>query len=72
MPHRLLREMLRPLRSVQAALILGLEFRALPVSSKDNYSLTGATVRAALEEDAAKGLVPCMMSKLRVERRSRV
>lgn len=45
----------------KAALILGLDFRALPVSHEDGLSLTGETLRAALEEDEAAGRVPFML-----------
>ena len=48
--------------SWQAALILGMQWKALPVSSKDNYALTGAAVRAALEEDKKQGLIPFLLS----------
>jgi glutamate/tyrosine decarboxylase-like PLP-dependent enzyme len=51
------------LYGIQAALILGMQWRALPVSKKDHYSLTGETVRKALEEDRAKGLVPFLLSE---------
>lgn len=47
----------------QAAKILGLKWKALPTYRKDNYALTGETVKAALEEDEKKGLIPFMLSR---------
>jgi glutamate/tyrosine decarboxylase-like PLP-dependent enzyme len=46
----------------QAAKILGLKWKALPTYRKDDYALTGETVKAALEEDEKKGLIPFMLS----------
>lgn len=45
----------------KAATILGLSFRAIEVFAKDNYSLRGDQLEAALKEDVAKGLVPFML-----------
>ncbi|PWY97942.1 PLP-dependent transferase [Testicularia cyperi] len=45
----------------KAALILGLDFRALDVKAEDAYALRGETLRAAMEEDEAQGRVPFML-----------
>lgn len=42
---------------VQAALIMGHPFRAVPVVSEDGFSLRGDALRAVMEEDRAAGLV---------------
>jgi aromatic-L-amino-acid decarboxylase len=42
----------------KAASILHLSLRTLDVSAEDNFSLRGATLRAALEEDEARGRRP--------------
>jgi aromatic-L-amino-acid decarboxylase len=42
----------------KAGQILGMPFRALSVHADDGYALRGETLRAAVEEDLAKGLVP--------------
>ncbi|GAC76266.1 hypothetical protein PANT_20d00029 [Moesziomyces antarcticus T-34] len=47
--------------AAKAALILGLDFRALPVSAESSYSLSGATLAAAIAEDVALGRVPFML-----------
>ena len=47
----------------QAALILGMTFRAVAVSSADGYSLRGEALKAAMEEDIGKGLVPFFVSE---------
>ena len=39
-------------------MILGLEFRAVPVSVADNYALRGDVLRKAMEADKAAGYVP--------------
>ena len=44
----------------KAALILGLDFRALPVSAPD-YSLSAATLASAIAEDTALGRVPFLL-----------
>ncbi len=49
--------------AVKAALILGLDFRALHVSREDAYALRGETLRSALEEDTRAGRVPFMLSR---------
>ncbi|KAH9813776.1 pyridoxal phosphate-dependent transferase [Melampsora americana] len=45
----------------KAALVLGLRWRSLPVKSQDGWSLRGETLRQALEDDVANGLIPCML-----------
>jgi aromatic-L-amino-acid decarboxylase len=45
----------------KAALILGLDFRALEVTAEDGFGLRGATLEAALREDEAAGRVPFML-----------
>lgn len=45
----------------KSALVLGLRWRSLPVKSQDGWSLRGETLRRALEEDVANGLIPCML-----------
>lgn len=45
----------------KAASILGHRFRALEVTQADDLSLRGETLRLALEEDTAKGLIPFML-----------
>jgi aromatic-L-amino-acid decarboxylase len=45
----------------KAALVLGLNFRAIEVYAKDAYALRGDLLEAALREDAAKGLVPFLL-----------
>lgn len=47
--------------AAKAALILGLDFRALPVKKEDGFALRGATLKAALEEDDGAGRVPFML-----------
>jgi aromatic-L-amino-acid decarboxylase len=47
----------------QAALILGLVFRAVPVSSADGYALRGDALRSAMEEDVKNGLIPFYVSE---------
>lgn len=42
----------------QAAVLLGLQFRAVPVSAKDGYSMRGEALRQVIEKDVATGLVP--------------
>lgn len=42
---------------------MGLKWKSLPTTKKDNYALTGETVRKALEEDEKKGLIPFMLSE---------
>lgn len=39
-------------------MILGLEFRAVPVSVKDNYGLRGDALRKVMESDQKAGYVP--------------
>lgn len=43
---------------VKAGLVLGLEVRALEVKKEDEYGVRGETVRAALQEDVARGKRP--------------
>ncbi|KAJ9116568.1 hypothetical protein QFC20_000500 [Naganishia adeliensis] len=45
----------------KAAIILGMEFRALPTYKKDQYALRADVVREALAEDSKKGLIPFML-----------
>ncbi|KAK6903875.1 hypothetical protein I203_107385 [Kwoniella mangroviensis CBS 8507] len=45
----------------KAALMLGLPFRAIPVSIEDQYSLRGKDVREAIEKDKKAGLVPFLV-----------
>ncbi|EGG09837.1 uncharacterized protein MELLADRAFT_34269, partial [Melampsora larici-populina 98AG31] len=45
----------------KSALVLGLRWRPLPVKSQDGWSLRGDTLRQALEDDVANGLIPCML-----------
>jgi aromatic-L-amino-acid decarboxylase len=47
----------------KAALILGVQFRALEVTADDNFSLRGATLSRALKEDREKGIHPYLLSK---------
>jgi aromatic-L-amino-acid decarboxylase len=46
----------------QAALILGLSFRAVPVAAADGYALRGDALRKVIEEDVKKGLIPFYVS----------
>ncbi|KAJ9475851.1 hypothetical protein PHBOTO_005937 [Pseudozyma hubeiensis] len=46
--------------AAKAALILGLDFRALPVSAP-HYSLDAATLSAAIEEDKSHGRIPFLL-----------
>jgi aromatic-L-amino-acid decarboxylase len=48
----------------KAALILGLQFRAIEVYAKDNYALRGDSLIKALEEDHKAGKHPFVISKL--------
>lgn len=45
----------------QAALIMGHPFRAVPVTSENNFSLRGDALRAVMEEDKAAGLIPFVL-----------
>lgn len=45
----------------KAALVLGLNFRAIEVYAKDAYALRGDSLEAALKEDTATGLVPFLL-----------
>ncbi|KAG8681046.1 hypothetical protein FRC09_017799, partial [Ceratobasidium sp. 395] len=45
----------------KAALVLGLQFRAIQVDVKDNFALRGDTLKAAIEEDLAKGRHPFVL-----------
>lgn len=47
----------------KAGLILGLPFKALETKKEDDWALTGETLRAEVEKDKAKGLIPFMISK---------
>jgi hypothetical protein len=46
----------------KAALVLGLECRALEVTPEDRFSLRGETLRKALEEDRTRGKHPFILS----------
>lgn len=46
---------------VKAALVLGLECRALDVTADDRFALRGATLRKALEADKARGKHPFVL-----------
>ena len=48
----------------KAALILGLRERALAVTADDSFSLRGATLAAALEEDIKTGLHPFVLGRV--------
>ncbi|PWN47434.1 PLP-dependent transferase [Violaceomyces palustris] len=45
----------------KAALILGLNFRALEVKAEDAYALRGETLKRAIEEDKAEGRLPFLL-----------
>ncbi|WFD31221.1 cellulase [Malassezia sp. CBS 17886] len=45
----------------KSAMMLGLRFRALDVYRQDDYALQGSTLRAALDEDIARGLHPFLL-----------
>ena len=45
----------------KAAMMLGLQFRALEVRREDAYGLRGATLQAALDEDHARGMIPFLL-----------
>jgi len=47
----------------KAALILGVQFRALDVIASDNFSLRGATLSRALKEDRENGMHPYLLSQ---------
>jgi aromatic-L-amino-acid/L-tryptophan decarboxylase len=53
----------------KAALVLGLTVRALDVTFEDHFSLKGATLQAALEEDVREGRIPFILSKHWLPRR---
>ena len=38
--------------------MLGLTWKAIPVSLEDEYGLRGESVREAIEKDTAEGLIP--------------
>ncbi|PWN36858.1 PLP-dependent transferase [Meira miltonrushii] len=46
---------------IKAAMILGLQFRAIEVTKKDGFALRGEALTKALEDDQAKGLIPFML-----------
>lgn len=48
---------------LKAALLLGMQFRAVPVSRSDDYSLRGQALRQALERDVKEGLIPFFVSE---------
>lgn len=45
----------------KAALILGLEFRAIKTKAEDNWALRGKDLQAALEEDEQAGKLPFVL-----------
>ena len=47
----------------KAALLLGMQFRALPVRVSDDYALRGETLRKAIEEDVKNGFTPFFVSE---------
>ena len=47
---------------MKAGLVLGLDVRALEVRKEDEYGLRGDTLRAALDEDLARGKRPFIVS----------
>lgn len=49
----------------KAALILGLEFRAIETKAEDLWGLRGATLEAALEEGKKEGKVPFILCESR-------
>lgn len=55
---------LSALLMLQAAVILGLEFRAVPVSVKDDYGLRGEPLRKVMQADQDAGYVPFFVGKL--------
>lgn len=46
----------------KSAVLLGMPFRALPVKAEDEYALRGDVLKAAIEEDIAKGMTPLFVS----------
>lgn len=46
---------------VKAAMVLGLQFRAIEVEKKDGFALRGEALRNTLKDDQRKGLVPFML-----------
>lgn len=47
---------------VKAALVLGLECRALDVTAEDHFALRGSVLRKALKEDSRRGKHPFILS----------
>ncbi|KAG9102848.1 hypothetical protein FRC06_000962 [Ceratobasidium sp. 370] len=45
----------------KAALVLGLQFRAIQVDIKDNFALRGDTLKSAIEEDLGRGKHPFVL-----------
>lgn len=54
---------LTAIRCSKAAILLGLPFRAVPVTAEDQYALRGDALRAAIETDVAAGLIPFLASE---------
>lgn len=50
-------------RCFKAAILLGLPFRAVPVTAEDQYALRGDALLAAIETDVAAGLIPFLASE---------
>ena len=46
---------------IKAGLVLGLEVRTIDVKAEDDYALRGGSVRAAMEEDHARGKKPFLV-----------
>lgn len=60
MPHPIAADVTR---CFKAAILLGLPFRAVPVTAEDQYALRGDALRAAIETDVAAGLIPFLASE---------
>jgi hypothetical protein len=52
----------------KAALLLGMQFRAVPVSRSDDYSLRGHALREVMERDVKEGLIPFFVSECPIYR----
>lgn len=50
----------------KAAVLLGLPFRAIETRRENEWAVTGAEVRAAIQEDEKNGLIPFVMSEWRL------
>nr|XP_019008651.1 uncharacterized protein I206_06333 [Kwoniella pini CBS 10737]OCF47432.1 hypothetical protein I206_06333 [Kwoniella pini CBS 10737] len=47
--------------AAKTAVMLGLPFRAVPVSIEDNYSLTGQNLKEIIDKDISNGLIPFLI-----------